>query len=124
MHLERNRMRKLLIYLEGYKKEAILAPLFKMLEATFELFTPIIMKLIIDVGINDGDNAYIIKMCAVMITFGIIGLVCSITAQYYSAKASVGFSTIIRQKLFDHIQSLGFSEMDKIGTSNPVSIWC
>lgn len=121
MHLERNRMRKLLIYLEGYKKEAILAPLFKMLEATFELFTPIIMKLIIDVGINDGDNAYIIKMCAVMITFGIIGLVCSITAQYYSAKASVGFSTIIRQKLFDHIQSLGFSEMDKIGTSTMIT---
>lgn len=114
-------MRKLLIYLKDYKKEAILAPLFKMLEAAFELFIPIVMKSIIDVGINNGDKVYIFKMCTVMIALGIIGLVCSITAQYYSAKAAVGFSTILRQRLFDHIQGLGFSEMDKLGTSTMIT---
>lgn len=114
-------MRKLLIYLKDYKKETILAPLFKMLEAAFELCIPIIMKLIIDVGIKSGDKGYIFKMCMVMIALGIIGLICSITAQYYSAKAAVGFSTILRQRLFDHIQSLGFSEMDKLGTSTMIT---
>ncbi|WP_326513421.1 ABC transporter ATP-binding protein [Clostridium intestinale] len=114
-------MRKLLIHLKDYKKESILAPLFKMLEAAFELFIPIVMKSIIDVGIKNGDKMYIFKMCTIMIALGIIGLVCSITAQYYSAKAAVGFSTILRQRLFDHIQDLGFSEMDKLGTSTMIT---
>jgi len=114
-------MRKLLIHLKDYKKESILAPLFKMLEAAFELFIPIVMKSIIDVGIKNGDKMYIFKMCTIMIALGIIGLVCSITAQYYSAKAAVGFSTILRQRLFDHIQALGFSEMDKLGTSTMIT---
>lgn len=84
-------MRKLIYYLKDYKKESILAPLFKMLEALFELFVPIVMAKVIDVGIPLGDKNYIIRMCLVMILLGIIGLACSITAQYFSAKAASGF---------------------------------
>lgn len=114
-------MRKLIYYLKDYKKESILAPLFKMLEALFELFVPIVMAKVIDVGIPLGDKNYIIRMCLVMILLGIIGLACSITAQYFSAKAASGFATKLRHSLFEHIQSLSFTEMDTIGTSTLIT---
>lgn len=114
-------MKKLLPYLKNYKKESILAPLFKMLEASFELLVPLVMVQIIDVGIAAGDKGYIIKMCLLMVFLGIIGLVCSITAQYYAAKAAVGFSAELKHALFGHIQSLSFSEMDVIGTSTLIT---
>lgn len=114
-------MKKLLIYLKDYKKETILAPLFKMLEAMFELFIPLVMANIIDVGIKNSDKNYVLQMCFVMILLGIIGLVCSIVAQYYSAKAAVGFGTKLRHSLFAHIQSLSFTEIDTIGTSTMIT---
>ena len=114
-------MRKLLIYLKDYKKESVLAPLFKMLEAIFELFVPLVMSAVIDVGIKNSDKPYIIKMCLVLVTLGLIGLACSITAQYFAAKAACGFATKLRHSLFDHIQSLSFSEMDTIGTSTLIT---
>ena len=114
-------MRKLIYYLKDYKKESILAPLFKMLEALFELFVPIVMAKVIDVGLPLGDKNYIIRMCLVMILLGIIGLACSITAQYFSAKAASGFATKLRHSLFEHIQSLSFTEMDTIGTSTLIT---
>lgn len=109
-------MRKLLIYLKGYYKEAVLAPLFKMLEASFELVVPLVMANIIDVGIRSQNELYIWKMCTVMIFLGIIGLVCSVTAQYFSAKAAMGFSTALRRSLFVHINSLSYRELDLLGT--------
>lgn len=114
-------MKKLLRYLKDYKKECVFAPLFKMLEATFELFVPLVMAAIIDTGIARSDTSYIIKMSIVLIVLGLIGLTCSITAQYFSAKAAVGFSTKVRHALFAHIESLSFSEMDKIGTSTLIT---
>ena len=114
-------MKKLLIYLKDYKIESVLAPLFKMLEALFELFVPIVMARVIDVGIPAGDRSYVIRMCLVMILLGIIGLVCSITAQYFSAKAACGFATKLRHSLFEHIQTLSFTEMDTIGTSTLIT---
>ncbi|MBD5465784.1 MAG: ABC transporter ATP-binding protein [Lachnospiraceae bacterium] len=114
-------MKKLLVYLKDYKKESILAPLFKMLEATFELLVPLVVASIIDVGIGNGDRAYIIKMCLLMVVLGIIGLVCSVTAQFYAAKAAVGFATRLRHGLFAHIQSLSFAEIDTIGTSTMIT---
>lgn len=114
-------MKNLLIYLKDYKKETVLGPLFKLLEASFELLVPLVMAAIIDVGIAQGDKSYIIKMCIIMVALGIIGLVSSITAQYFAAKAAVGFSTGLRHSLFKHIQSLSFSEMDSIGTSTMIT---
>ena len=115
------RMKHLLGFLKNYKKESILAPLFKMLEALFELFVPLVMKKIIDVGIANGDRPYIVKMCLVMVTLGIIGLTCSLTAQYFAAKAAVGCSTKLRHALFSHIQSLTWSEIDELGTSTLIT---
>jgi len=114
-------MRHLLVYLKDYKKESILAPLFKMLEALFELFVPLVMALIIDNGIANGDKGYIVKMCTLMVALAIIGLVCSISAQFFAAKAAVGFSTKLRHELFHHIQNLSFTEMDTIGTSTLIT---
>lgn len=114
-------MKKLLIYLKDYKIESVLAPLFKMLEALFELFVPIVMAKVIDIGIPAGDRSYVIRMCLVMILLGIIGLVCSITAQYFSAKAACGFAAKLRHSLFEHIQTLSFTEMDTIGTSTLIT---
>lgn len=114
-------MRKILVYLNDYKKESVLAPLFKMLEALFELFVPIVMARVIDIGIANSDRPYIIKMCLILIALGIIGLVCSITAQYFSAKAACGFAEKLRHALFKHIQSLSFTEMDTIGTSTLIT---
>lgn len=110
-------MKGILRYLKDYKKESVLAPLFKMLEATFELLIPIVMANVIDVGIAGRDIGYVVRMCLVMILLGIIGLVCSITAQYFSAKAATGFGTALRNDLFRHITSLSYTEIDSIGTS-------
>ena len=114
-------MKKVLAYLKGYKKECVCAPLFKMLEATFELFVPLVMAAVIDTGIGNADKGYVIRMCLLLITLGIIGLVCSITAQYFAAKAAVGFSTGLRHALFSHIQGLSFTEMDTVGTSTLIT---
>lgn len=114
-------MRSLLRYLGSYKKESVLAPLFKLLEALFELFVPLVMARIIDIGIKNGDIGYILQMGGLLILLGIIGLVCSLTAQYFAAKAAVGFGTALRHDLFQHIQSLSYSEVDTVGTSTLIT---
>lgn len=114
-------MKSLMKYLKDYKKECVLSPLFKLLEATFELFVPLVMAAVIDKGIGHADKPYIVKMCLVLIALGIIGLVCSITAQFFAAKAAVGFATKLRHSLFGHIQSLSFSEIDTLGTSTLIT---
>ncbi len=114
-------MKKLLIYLKDYKKECILAPLFKMLEATFELFVPLVVAAIIDKGIANGDKKFIVGMAGVLVLLAVIGLVWAITAQYFAAKAAVGFSTKIKHALFDKIQSLSFTEIDRLGTSSMIT---
>lgn len=114
-------MKSLLKYLKDYKKETVLGPLFKLLEASFELLVPLVMAAIIDTGIAGEDKGYIIKMCLVMVALGIIGLVCSITAQYFAAKAAVGFATKLRHAMFSHIQGLSFSEIDDVGTSTMIT---
>ena len=114
-------MKKLLVYLKDYKKETVLAPLFKMLEATFELFVPLVMAAIIDQGIGSGNVSYVLRMGGVMILLGVIGLVCSITAQYFSAKAAVGVSTKLKHALFAHIQGLSYTEIDTLGTATMIT---
>ena len=114
-------MNKLFVYLKEYKKETILGPLFKLLEASFELFVPLVVASMIDVGIKTGDTGYIIRMCLVLIALGVIGLVCSITAQYFAAKAAVGFVKKIRHALFRHIQSLSYTELDTLGASTMIT---
>ena len=116
-------MKKLLIHLKSYKKESILGPLFKLLEASFELFVPLVIARLIDVGINQGNldahlrYAYIWKMGGVLFLLAMIGLICSVTAQYFAAKAATGFATSLRHALFSHIQSLSYEEMDRLGTA-------
>ncbi len=114
-------MRKLLIYLKDYRKECILAPLFKMLEACFELFVPLVVASIVDIGIAGEDKTYILSRAGIMVALGIIGLLCSVTAQYFAAKAAVSFSTRLRHVLFSHIESLSFSELDTMGTSTLIT---
>lgn len=114
-------MKKLLVFLKDYIKESILGPLFKLLEALFELFVPLVIAAIIDTGIENGDTGYIIKMCLVLVLLGFVGLAFSITAQFFAAKASVGFVSKIRHVLFGHIQSLSYSELDQIGTSTLIT---
>ena len=110
-------MKRLLVYLKDYRKESILGPLFKLLEASFELLVPLVMAAIIDKGIANRDTGYVIRMCLVMVALGIIGLICSVTAQYFAAKAAVGFATGVRHALFSHIQKLSYTEIDTLGTS-------
>ena len=114
-------MKRLLRYLNAYKKETVLAPLFKMLEASFELFVPLVVAQIVDVGIKNQDAGYILRMGGLLILLGVIGLTCSITAQYFAAKAAVGFATGLRNDLFAHIGSLSYSEQDTIGTSTLIT---
>lgn len=114
-------MKKLLGFLKDYKKETVLAPLFKMLEASFELLIPLVVQKIVDVGIANGDKEYVIKMCLVMVLLGVIGLTCSITAQYFSAKAAVGFATKLRHSLFTNIQKFSYAQMDNCGTSTLIT---
>ena len=116
-----NTMKKLLVYLKDYKKESVLGPLFKLLEATFELIVPLVMAAIIDTGVATGDKSYIMKMCMVLVLLAVIGLTCSITAQYFAAKAAVGFATKLRHALFAHSESLSFTEMDTVGTATLIT---
>ena len=114
-------MKKLLVYLKDYKKESVLGPLFKLLEATFELIVPLVMAAIIDTGVVTGDKSYIMKMCMVLVLLAVIGLTCSVTAQYFAAKAAVGFATKLRHALFAHIERLSFTEMDTVGTATLIT---
>lgn len=114
-------MRKLLKYLRGYYKQCVLGPLFKLLEATFELFIPLVVASIVDTGIAAGDNGYIVKMVLVMIALGIIGLVCAVTAQYFAASAAVGFASRLRHALMQHILGLSYSQIDCLGTSTMIT---
>ena len=114
-------MKKLLVYLKDYKKESVLAPLFKLLEASFELIVPLVVASIINVGIEGNDKTYIFKMCAVLVALADIGFASDVTAQFFAAKAAIGFSTKLRMALFKHIESLSFSEMDTIGTSTLIT---
>ena len=111
----------MLRYLSGYKRESVLAPLFKMLEATFDLFVPLVMADIVNVGIAAHDFRYILMRCGILLLLAFVGLVCSLTAQYFSAKAAVGYSTGLRHALFEHIQRLSFTEMDTMGTSTLIT---
>lgn len=114
-------MKYLKVYLKNYKTDSILAPLFKMLEAVFDLLVPIVVARIINVGIADKDTGYILRCCGILILMALIGLACSFTAQYFAAKAAIGSTTGLRHMLFAHIQSLGFSEMDTIGSSTLIT---
>lgn len=114
-------MKRLMRYLKEYKKESVLAPLFKLLEAFFELLVPLVMANIIDIGIANTDMGYVTKMGFCLLALAIVGLVSSITAQFFAAKAAVGFSTRLRQALFDHIQGLDFTNIDRAGTSTMIT---
>ena len=114
-------MKRLMMYLKDYKKESILAPLFKLLEAFFELLVPLVMAIIIDYGISNRNMGYIGKMGLLLLLLGVVGLASSITAQFFAAKAAVGFSTKLRQALFDHIEDLSFTDIDKAGTSTMIT---
>ena len=114
-------MKYLKVYLKNYTAASILAPLFKMLEATFDLLVPLVVARIINVGIANGDTGYILGCCGILILMALVGLACSFTAQYFAAKAAIGSTTGLRHLLFAHIQSLGFSEMDTIGTSTLIT---
>lgn len=114
-------LKKLFVYLKNYKLETVLAPLFKMFEALLELFVPLVVKKIIDVGIMNSDGTYILKMCVLLAFIAFVGLAFSITAQYFSAKAAVGFSSELRYALFSHIGTLSYSEIDTLGTSKLIT---
>ena len=114
-------MLKLFRYLKNYKKESVIGPLFKMIEACFELIVPLVVAQIIDVGIKNQDKAYILKMGGIMVLLGALGLACSLTAQYFAAKASFGFGTALRRDLFHHINTLSHTEIDKLGSSSLVT---
>lgn len=114
-------MKRLMMYLKDYKKESILAPLFKLLEAFFELLVPLVMANIIDYGISNRNMGYIGKMGLLLLLLGVVGLASSITAQFFAAKAAVGFSTKLRQALFNHIEDLSFTDIDKAGTSTMIT---
>lgn len=114
-------MKKILVLLKNYKKETILGPLFKLLEASFELFVPLVIAAIIDTGVANGDTAYILKMCLVLVLLALVGFVCAITAQYFAAKAAVGVAGGLRHSLFEHIEKLSYTELDTIGTSTLIT---
>ena len=114
-------MKKLLVYLKGYRRESVLGPLFKLLEATFELIVPLVVAAIIDRGIGAGDTGYILRMCLVLVGLGLIGLLCSVTAQYFAAKASVGFVTRLRHALYSHIQRFSYRTLDQVGVSTLIT---
>lgn len=118
---ERAKMKKLLVYLGDYKKETVLAPLFKMLEASFELFVPLVMAAIVDVGIKQEDIPYILKMGLVLVALGLVGLATSVTAQYFAAKAAVGFAAKLKHALFAHIQGMSYAETDRTGISTLIT---
>ncbi len=114
-------MKKLLAYLKGYEKESILGPLFKLLEASFELIVPLVVAAMIDRGIGQGNKGYAGRMTLLLIALGLVGLVCSVTAQYFAAKASVGFVTRLRHALMDHLQKFTYAQLDKVGSSTLIT---
>lgn len=114
-------MKKILVFLKDYKKESVIAPLFKMLEAIFELIVPLVVAQIIDIGISRGDKAYIFSRCGILLILAVVGLVCAVSAQFFAAKAAVGFATKLRSALFSHIQTLSYANMDEIGTSTLIT---
>lgn len=114
-------MKKILYYLKDYKKESVIAPLFKMLEAIFELIVPLVVAQIIDTGIKNGDAGYILSRCGILVLLAVIGLVCATCAQFFAARAAVGFATKLRSALFAHIQKLSFADLDEIGTSTLIT---
>ena len=114
-------MRKLLKYMKGYGKECVLGPLFKLLEASFELLIPLVVAAIVDTGIGNGDRSYVIKMCFVMILLGLIGLICAITAQFFAAKAAVGFATRLRHAVLKSVLGLSYTQIDTVGTSTMIT---
>ena len=114
-------MKQILRYFKNYKLKAVMAPLFKMLEASFELLVPIVMAAIIDNGIANQDEPYIYKMALVMVGLGLIGLLCSITAQYFSAKTAMGIGKELRRDLFRHIETLSYTEIDQLGSSTLIT---
>lgn len=114
-------MRKLLKYMRGYGKECALGPLFKLLEAAFELLIPLVVARIVDQGIGCGSQSYIVKMCLIMAALGVIGLICAVTAQYFAAKASVGFAGRLRHAVMEHLLGLSYSQIDQIGTSTMIT---
>ncbi len=114
-------MKKLLKFLKPYTKETILAPLFKLLEASFELFVPLVVANIIDIGIGVGDRSYIYRNCLLLVILGIVGLICAVSAQYFAAKAAVGFAGRLRSSLFAHIGKLSYSDLDRVGTSTLIT---
>ena len=114
-------MRKLLKYMKGYGKECVLGPLFKLLEASFELFIPLVVAAIVDTGIGGGDRGYVVKMCLVMVLLGLVGLASAVTAQFFAAKAAVGFGTRLRHAVLKHIMGLSYSQIDSVGTSTMIT---
>jgi len=114
-------LRKLLKYLKAYAKECVIAPLFKMLEASFELLIPLVVAAIVDTGIGNGDSGYVVRMCGVMILLGLIGLACAITAQFFAAKAAVGFATRLRHAVLKSVLGLSYTQIDEIGTSTLIT---
>jgi len=114
-------VKKILKYMRGYTKQCVLGPAFKLLEATFELLIPLVVAKIVDVGIYNADRGYIVQMCMVMIGLGIVGLACAVTAQYFAARAAVGFATRLRHSVLEHILSLSYSQTDRLGTSTMVT---
>ena len=114
-------MKRILKYMKGYGKECALGPLFKLLEASFELLIPLVVAAIVDTGISGGDKAYIVKMCLVMIVLGVIGLICAVTAQFFAAKAAVGFASRLRHYVMEHILRFSYKQLDTVGTSTLVT---
>ena len=114
-------MKRLLHYMKNYKKESILGPLFKMLEASFELFVPLVVASMVDVGIKNSDVGYVLKMGGLLVMLGLIGLTCSLTAQYFAAKAATGAATSLRNDLFTHISGLSYTEIDTVGTATLIT---
>ena len=114
-------MKKLLKYLRPYKKEVVISPLFKLLEAVFDLLVPLVVAQIIDVGIANDDRPYVLTMCGVLCGFAAVGLLCAVIAQYFAARAAVGFSTGVRRDLFAHIQKLSYAETDRVGTATLIT---
>ena len=114
-------MKQLLKYMKGYEKQCVLGPLFKLLEATFELLIPLVVAAIVDKGVGSGDGGYIIKMCLVMVALGVIGLICAVTAQYFAASAAVGVSARLRKAVMGHIMGFSYTQIDEVGTSTLVT---
>ena len=114
-------MKRILKFMKGYGKECVLGPLFKLLEATFELFIPLVVAAIVDTGIANKDQGYIVRMCLVMISLGVIGLICAITAQFFAAKAAVGFAARLRHAVMEHILGFSYTTIDKVGASTMVT---